>query len=148
MGKAILVTADNNNNNNKNNNNEYHFSKIRSSKKLGLKREKLSHLRFYFHDIVSGKNQTAVSVAAAKTTSSSPTGFGLVEVIDDPLTVGPELTSKQVGRAQGIYASASQTEMGLLMVQINYVFTEGKYNGSTLSVLGRTVFSVVRERAF
>ncbi|GMN55933.1 hypothetical protein TIFTF001_025050 [Ficus carica] len=128
-----------------NNTNEYHFSKILSPKKLGLKREKLSHLHFYFHDIVSGKNPTAVRVAAAKTTDSSPTGFGFVAILDDPLTVGPEPTSKQVGRAQGIYASASQTDVGLLMVQ-NYVFTEGKYNGSTLSVLGRNaVLSAVRE---
>ena len=66
-------------------------------------------------------------------------------MIDDPLTEGPELSSKLVGKAQGIYASASQSETGLLMV-LNYVFTEGKYNGSSLSILGRNaVFSGVRE---
>ena len=66
-------------------------------------------------------------------------------MIDDPLTVGPEPGSKQVGRAQGIYASASLSEAGLLMV-LNYAFTEGKYNGSTISILGRNpVFSAVRE---
>ena len=66
-------------------------------------------------------------------------------MIDDPLTVGPEPGSKLVGKAQGIYASASQEESGLLMV-MNFEFSEGKYNGSTLSLLGRnTVFSTVRE---
>ncbi|KAB1222416.1 Dirigent protein 19 [Morella rubra] len=78
-------------------------------------------------------------------TNTSLTGFGAVVMIDDPLTVRPELSSKLVGRAQGIYASASQTEVGLLMV-LNFVFMEGKYNGSSLSVLGRnSVFSAVRE---
>ncbi|KAJ4705527.1 Dirigent protein [Melia azedarach] len=122
-----------------------HFSRTISSKSLKLKKEKLSHLHFYFHDIVSGKNPTAVRVAQANMTNTSPTLFGVVVMIDDPLTVAPEPSSKLVGRAQGIYASASQNETGLLMV-MNFVFMEGKYNGSTLSVLGRnTVFSTVRE---
>jgi hypothetical protein len=121
------------------------FSRTLSPAKLGLKREKLSHLHFYFHDIVSGPNQTAVRVAEAPMTNTSLTGFGAVVMIDDPLTARPELTSKHVGRAQGIYASASQTEVGFLMV-LNFAFMEGKYNGSSLSVLGRnTVLSAVRE---
>lgn len=125
---------------------KHNFSESLSPKKHGLtKREKLTHLHFYFHDIVSGKNPTAVRVAEAEKTDSSPTGFGAVVVMDDPLTQGPEPSSKLVGRAQGIYTSASQSELGLLMV-LNYVFSEGKYNGSTLSVLGRnSVFSAVRE---
>ena len=77
--------------------------------------------------------------------NTSVTTFGDVFVMDDPLTVGPEPSSKLVGRAQGIYASAWQEEVGLLMV-MNFAFMEGKYNGSTLSVLGRnTIFSEVRE---
>ncbi|XP_027066553.1 dirigent protein 22 [Coffea arabica] len=121
------------------------FSRKLSRKEMGLKREKLSHLHFYFHDIVSGRNPTAVRVAAATTTNSSATGFGAVVMMDDPLTAGPDLSSKLVGRAQGIYASAAQEESGYLMV-LNYVFVEGKYNGSTLSILGRnTVLSTVRE---
>lgn len=121
------------------------FSRTMSPQALGLKKEKLSHLRFYFHDIVSGPNPTAVRVAEAAMTNRSVTGFGATVMIDDPLTEGPELGSKQVGRAQGIYAIASQTEAALLMV-LNFAFTEGKYNGSTLSVLGRNcVFTSVRE---
>ena len=65
--------------------------------------------------------------------------------MDDPLTVQPELGSKRVGKAQGTYTSASQSEFGLLMV-LNFVFTEGKYNGSSLSVLGRNaVAAAARE---
>ncbi|PRQ44412.1 putative plant disease resistance response protein [Rosa chinensis] len=124
---------------------EHRFSRPLSRAKLGLKKEKLSHLRFYFHDIVSGHSPTAVRVAEAPTTKNSSTAFGAVVMMDDPLTAGPELGTKLVGKAQGIYASASQTELGLLMV-LNFAFVEGKYNGSNLSVLGRNaVFSAVRE---
>ncbi|KAE8125309.1 hypothetical protein FH972_020133 [Carpinus fangiana] len=121
------------------------FSRTLSPAKLGLKREKLSHLHFYFHDIISGRNTTAVRVAKAPTTNTSSTTFGDVVMIDDPLTERPELSSRHVGRAQGVYASASQTEVGLLMV-LNFAFMEGKYNGSTLTVLGRNIISsAVRE---
>ncbi|GLT96226.1 hypothetical protein SLE2022_138680 [Rubroshorea leprosula] len=123
----------------------HRFSKQLPPATLGLKREKLSHLHFYFHDILSGRNPTAVKVASAPVTNRSATVFGQVMMMDDPLTVGPELTSKLVGRAQGIYASASQTEVGFLMV-LNFAFMEGKYNGSNLSILGRNAaFSAVRE---
>lgn len=55
--------------------------------------------------------------------------------------------SKLVGRAQGFYASACQSNVGLLM-SMNFAIMEGKYNGSTFTVLGRNmVFSKVREMA-
>ena len=121
------------------------FSRNLSPSSLGLKREKLSHLHFYFHDILSGPKPTAVRVAQAAMTNTSSTSFGAVSVIDDALTMLPDNSSKVVGRAQGIYASASQSETGLLMV-LNFAFVEGEYNGSTLSVLGRnTILSTVRE---
>ncbi|OAY40655.1 dirigent protein 22 [Manihot esculenta] len=121
------------------------FSRILSPATLGLKKEKLTHLRFYFHDIVSGRNATAVPVAKAAMTNTSLSAFGLVTMMDDPLTLEPHRSSKLIGKAQGIYASASQTELSFLMV-LNFAFTEGKYNGSNLSVLGRnSIFSGVRE---
>lgn len=50
-----------------------------------------------------------------------------------------------MGRSQGLYAAASQEEAGLLMV-MNFVLLEGKYNGSTITILGRNrVVSKVRE---
>jgi len=119
------------------------FSRSLDRKLLGLKKEKLSHFRFYWHDTISGRNPSAVMVVPP--VSNTSTGFGLVNMIDNPLTLGPNLSSKLVGRAQGFYASASQQELGLLMV-MNFAFIEGKYNGSTISVLGRNaVFSAVRE---
>ncbi|XP_022754046.1 dirigent protein 19-like [Durio zibethinus] len=110
---------------------------------LDLKKEKLSHFRIYWHDIVSGRNATSVRVV--QPSNISATGFGIISMIDDPLTEGPQLSSKMVGRAQGFYALSSQEEIGLLM-SMNFAFTQGKYNGSTITVLGRNiVFNKVRE---
>ncbi|KAK2985815.1 hypothetical protein RJ640_019311 [Escallonia rubra] len=79
---------------------------------LNHAKEKITKLRFYFHDFLRGKSPTTVRVAQAKTTDTSPTLFGEVNMMDDPLTVGPEITSKLVGRAHGFYASSSQEEIG------------------------------------
>ncbi|KAD5803307.1 hypothetical protein R6Q59_024464 [Mikania micrantha] len=123
----------------------HQFSRKLSPEPLGFKNQKLTHLHFYFHDTVTGDHPTVFPVARASITNTSSTFFGLVVVIDDPLTVGPEPTSKIVGRAQGMYAFADLNDIGLLM-NLNYVFVEGKYNGSTLSILGSNhVFSKVRE---
>lgn len=124
----------------------HRFVQSISPSSLGLHQpQKLSHLHFFFHDIVGGSNQTAVRVAAAPTTDKSSTLFGAVMMMDDPLTELPDAESTVVGRAQGIYASASTTELGFLMA-MNFAFTQGKYNGSSLAVLGRnTVESAVRE---
>lgn len=66
-------------------------------------------------------------------------------MIDDPLTEGTEHGSKVVGRAQGMYASPSKKDAALLMV-VNFVFLEGKYNGSAVTILGRNpVLETVRE---
>ncbi|KAI3446233.1 hypothetical protein Pfo_002898 [Paulownia fortunei] len=104
-------------------------------KKLPNAKEKVTKLHFYFHDVVSGKNPTAIPVARANSTFKSPTYFGLVLMIDNPLTIGPGPKSKIVGRAQGITGYTSSQELCLLMT-LNFVFTGGKYNGSTLSVVG------------
>ncbi|KAI4306738.1 hypothetical protein L6164_029991 [Bauhinia variegata] len=121
------------------------FSRTISPSVLGLDQQELNHLNFYFHDIISGQNPTAVRVAEAPITNTSPTHFGAVMMADGPLTAEPELSSKIVGSAQGIYGSASQSELSFLMV-LNFAFTEGEYNGSSLSVLGRNpLSSTVRE---
>ncbi|KAL3623802.1 hypothetical protein CASFOL_032618 [Castilleja foliolosa] len=67
-------------------------------------------------------------------------------MIDDAPLSRPNNNSKYIiGRAQGFYAEADQKTIGLLMV-VNYVFTAGIYNGSSLSMLGRNpVLQTVRE---
>ncbi|OAY53457.1 hypothetical protein MANES_04G164300v8 [Manihot esculenta] len=105
--------------------------------------EKMTRLHFYFHDIPSGSNPTAVLIAGPS--SKMANRFGSTFIMDDPLTEGPEATSKLVGRAQGLYSLASQHDMGLLVV-MNFAFVEGMYNGSTVSILGRDpVFNIVKE---
>ncbi|ERN13405.1 dirigent protein 11 [Amborella trichopoda] len=104
--------------------------------KLGLGEPKVSQIEFYMHDLLVTEKPTAVIVAEANTTKSSPTLFGQVVVVDDPMTEGPELTSKLIGKAQGLYAPSSQSEISLSEA-VNFVFIDGKFNGSTLSVMGR-----------
>ncbi|GKA81667.1 dirigent protein 22-like protein [Tanacetum coccineum] len=111
---------------------------------MKLKTEKLSHFKFYWHDIYSGPNPTAVGIVQPPSQNNA-TGFGGISMIDDALTEKPERNSKLLGRAQGFYGQASLQEPGLLMA-MNFVFSTGKYNGSTLSILGRNaVFHKVRE---
>ncbi|TYI95523.1 hypothetical protein E1A91_D01G003700v1 [Gossypium mustelinum] len=105
--------------------------------KLPYAKQKVTKLHFFFHDRFAGKhNRTAVRVAHGPETDKSPTSFGLVFIMDDPLTERMNPTSKELGRAQGLYAFSGQDELSLLM-SFNLVFTTGEFNGSTLTVLGR-----------
>ncbi|KAI3924121.1 hypothetical protein MKW92_001326 [Papaver armeniacum] len=99
--------------------------------------EKMTKLRFYFHDIITGNSPTAVQIAQATGTNTSSTMFGALMMIDDPLTEGPDPNSRLVGRAQGFYGSAGQNELALIL-GMSLVFTGNeKFNGSTISVLSR-----------
>lgn len=122
------------------------YYKTMSPKALGLhKKEKLTHIHFFWHDVVAGKNSTVVHVAGPPLGADPRASFGSVVVIDDPLTVGPDPASKLIGRTQGIYASASQSDLSLLEI-FNYVFTDGEFKGSSLSLLGRNaILEEVRE---
>ncbi|OIV99662.1 hypothetical protein TanjilG_17472 [Lupinus angustifolius] len=63
-------------------------------------------------------------------------------MMDNALTEGQELSSKSVGRAQGLFGVASLQKDSAMVMLINFVFNEG----STLSMLGRNpVFDTVRE---
>ncbi|CAA7059422.1 unnamed protein product [Microthlaspi erraticum] len=111
----------------------------------GHKPEKLTHLHFYFHDVITGDKPTAIRVAAPPGTNSSSVSFGVVMVADDPLTEGAEPTSKEVGRAQGMYTSTDMDIISFTMV-FNFVFTEGEFKGSTVAMYGRNpIMSKVRE---
>lgn len=105
--------------------------------------EKTSNLHFYFHDIVSGKSPTNIKITGPP--DGTAFSFGTTVMMDDPLTEGPEPTAKLVGRAQVLYAIAAQQDVSLLLV-MNLAFMEGKYNGSSISILGRKlVFNDIRE---
>ncbi|KAI5002110.1 hypothetical protein ZWY2020_026760 [Hordeum vulgare] len=52
-----------------------------------------------------------------------------------------------MGRAQGTYIAAGKDQLALLML-MNFVFTAGEYNGSSVAIMGRNaVFTEVREMA-
>lgn len=76
----------------------------------------MTHIHFFFHDIVSGKNPTAVTVT--QPASGYMTSFGMMNMMDDKLTEGPDPSSKEIGRAQGLYAEACLGEIGFMQVYI------------------------------
>ncbi|KAI8533145.1 hypothetical protein RHMOL_Rhmol11G0273400 [Rhododendron molle] len=94
--------------------------------------QKVTKLHFYFHDL---RGVTTAVVAQSNTTAASPTLFGLFYAMDNPLTVGPSQASKVIGRAQGLYGSTSREKFSLTLA-MNLVFTDGPFNGSSLTVLG------------
>ncbi|KAJ4787923.1 Dirigent protein [Rhynchospora pubera] len=108
--------------------------------------EKQSHFRFYWFDMITGPNRTSVRVAnAPEFKKSISTNFSDLYVFDDPLRTGPDENSKLVGKAKGIYLEDGLYKLELLMA-MNFVFTDGKYNGSTIAVFGHNdVLTTVRE---
>ncbi|CAA2981699.1 dirigent 23-like [Olea europaea subsp. europaea] len=104
------------------------------AKRVESGKEVITTLQFYFHDILSGRNPSAVRITQPSQTNNSSTLFGMLMMIDDALTVGPDPSSKIVGRARGMYGSAGQTDFGLIMV-LNYGFTDEMYDGSSFSLL-------------
>ncbi|XP_011653564.1 dirigent protein 22 [Cucumis sativus] len=118
------------------------FATRLNPKVLKLKKEKLTRFHLYWHDVVGGSNPTSVPVLPRL---NNVTLFGLINMFDNPLTVGPDPKSRLVGRSQGLYASTAQHEIGLLMA-MNFAFTYGKYKGSSITILGRNpILNQVRE---
>ncbi|CAN0845900.1 Dirigent protein 23 [Linum grandiflorum] len=110
--------------------------------------ETVTNLQFYFHDILSGSNPTAKRVVQPIIGTTITTLFGAIVMADDPLTETSDPSSKLVGRAQGMYSSASQEDIALLMV-MSYGFIMGKNPAMNptreLPVLGGTgVFRMAR----
>nr|GMC87442.1 dirigent protein 23-like [Ipomoea batatas] len=102
--------------------------------KVSKGNQEVTTLQFYFHDKLSGSNPSAIKIVEQPKAGKFVTGFGVVMMADDPLTVGPDPMSKEVGRARGLYGSAGQKDLGLILA-LSYTFTEGEYNGSSFSVL-------------
>ncbi|XP_074580300.1 dirigent protein 21-like [Curcuma longa] len=95
----------------------------------------VTHLHFFWHDVLTTPNATAITVVQPADPSS---GFGATAVIDDAMTEGPDASSALVGRAQGFYVVVSQnaSNSAILMV-MNLALTAPEYNGSTISIMGR-----------
>ncbi|CAI9769820.1 unnamed protein product [Fraxinus pennsylvanica] len=103
---------------------------------LYLGKETTTSIQLFVQDKLGGQNPTVWEVARCNFTSNSATSFGQVRVLDDLVTAGPDRNSEIVGRAQGLITSSDFHESALTM-NLNFVFTSGNYNGSTLCMLGR-----------
>ncbi|PPD69136.1 hypothetical protein GOBAR_DD33982 [Gossypium barbadense] len=99
--------------------------------KAGPRVEKMTRLRFFYHDIPS---------AQANITQDffSPSPYGSLYSMDDPLTLEPERTSKMVGNAQGLYLALSRDPTKFTAVfYADFAFTIGKFKGSSFSLFSR-----------
>ncbi|CAI0396673.1 unnamed protein product [Linum tenue] len=104
-----------------------------ATKKLfTMKKEKLTHLHFYWSNFQ--RAPTAVSVAPIL---NNATFYGAVTINDDTLTLGPDPdNSTSVGKARGLYHFPSNTTSFVYEMIYSFAFTYGDYNGSSLSLLG------------
>ncbi|XP_051146171.1 dirigent protein 22-like [Andrographis paniculata] len=98
--------------------------------------EKSAVIRVYVHDVVGGPNATVWKVATANITGNSSSLVGQISVVDDKLTSRPERNSTEVGRVQGLTTLLGLEKLAFMM-NLNFWFTAGEYNGSTLCVVGR-----------
>ncbi|XVF67885.1 hypothetical protein PTKIN_Ptkin10aG0157900 [Pterospermum kingtungense] len=101
--------------------------------------EKVTKLHFFLHDTMTGKAPSAVMIARPNVTTAfndTPNPFGSVFATDDPLTVGPNLTSEIIGSAQGLWVSTGQDVLTLLFY-MDFGFTKGEFDGSSISLFSR-----------
>ncbi|XP_010921454.1 dirigent protein 11-like [Elaeis guineensis] len=107
---------------------------------------KQTNLVLYVHDYFSGDAKSATTVAGKLGAASNILQFGTIAVVDDVVTEGPEVDSKVIGRAQGLYVNSALDGTALYMV-FSVTFTEGRFKGSTLEIQGADPFKL-REREF
>ncbi|KAF7837716.1 dirigent protein 11-like [Senna tora] len=107
---------------------------------------KQTNLVFYVHDHFTGDGASAATVAGRSGPSSSILQFGTVATVDDPVTEGPSIESRLIGRAQGVYINSQLDGKGLYMV-FSVIFTDGEYRGSSLEIQGSDIFTM-KEREF
>lgn len=99
-------------------------------------RESITKLHFYVHDVRAGADATLYGVASASISSNSTTSFGQVNVFDDRVTAGPDISSDEVARAQGTTISAD-LQIRAVAINMNFHLRSGAYNGSTVTIAGR-----------
>ncbi|KAL3622026.1 hypothetical protein CASFOL_034222 [Castilleja foliolosa] len=106
-------------------------------KNLNPKKTTLTKLQIYIHaNFAISENQTVFQVASSKITRQSPTTFGRILIIDNPLTVTSDSGSGHLGQYQGMNAYSDFQESSANM-NMNMFFSGGEYEGSSMSILGR-----------
>ncbi|KAM0946940.1 putative dirigent protein [Dioscorea sansibarensis] len=104
-----------------------------------LGKEKVTHLHFFYQENLNGDHPTAVLVAKPNDTTingSNLASFGEVYVLDTPLTETQDPNSKVVGQVQGLSVSVGRDKT-MLVFMVDFGFTSGEFNGSSISVLSR-----------
>ncbi|KQK15142.1 dirigent protein 21 [Brachypodium distachyon] len=106
-----------------------------------------THIRFYMHETVSGRDATLLRSVQSPLGGDSM--FGSVNVLDNELRDGPDRScSRLLARLQGLFVGAGLVSPPGLMSSLNVVFTAGKLRGSTLALLGPVLdFEAPVERA-
>ncbi|KAK9924522.1 hypothetical protein M0R45_032887 [Rubus argutus] len=108
---------------------------------------KETQLVLYFQDFTEGPNTSSITVAGIAGKLWTFSQFGTVYVVDDTMTEGANPKSPIVGRAQGITVTSAQDGRNALVL-VSLVFTNMKYNGSTLEIQGISKqFEPIREVA-
>ncbi|ESQ46002.1 hypothetical protein EUTSA_v10000597mg [Eutrema salsugineum] len=116
-----------------------YYSKTR---RCSPKQQVVTNLHFFFHDTLTYPNPSAVLIAkpinltSLMNNSSSPSPFGSLFAVDDPLTLGPDPRSKQIGNARGMYVSSGE-RLPTLTMYLDFGFTSGHFNGSSFTVFSR-----------
>ena len=77
-----------------------------------------------------------VVIARGPTWNTTACAFGQIVIIDNALTEEANGSSKVIGRAQGLYATADLNQIAFL-ITLNFYFTDGVHKGSMLAILGR-----------
>ncbi|KAL6140168.1 hypothetical protein ACLB2K_058469 [Fragaria x ananassa] len=108
---------------------------------------KETQLSIYLQDFNAGPNLTDTPIVGIAGKLWRYDQFGTVYIVDDPITVGPSHKSAVVGRAQGTFVTASLDGRNALVL-LSIVFTNKKYNGSTIEIQGNSKqFKPIREVA-
>lgn len=106
--------------------------------------EKVTHIHFYVHVFSTGPNKADVTVAQGPDSNKLPF-FGQVIIMDYYLTEEPEFTSNKIGRAQGIASFNDREEVAFFLL-VDFMFTSGEFNGSSIKMFGRNpIFHPLRE---
>ncbi|EER90680.1 hypothetical protein BDA96_01G045900 [Sorghum bicolor] len=101
--------------------------------------EKTTHLHFFLHDTLSGKDPSAVLIGRAAGRDPRPyvpVPFSSLYAADDLLTEGPSPQSKVVGNAQGLWVSSGRGKLSLVL-GMDFELTDGPFNGSAFVVYSR-----------
>ncbi|XP_073119804.1 dirigent protein 22-like [Henckelia pumila] len=98
---------------------------------------KYAIIELYDQDVLAGNGETSYEIARSNITSTSPTLFGELAMVDNLVTTKPDPNSPAIGRRQGLVGFSDLNEKALYF-SFNFIFNGGSlYNGSTISVMGR-----------